>query len=216
MMRRVITIVVLLALGCEDEIVQGTRDEPIIAPTNSAGTTNTTGNTANTPAPNGSAAEEPEADSSVLSYTDADFVELDVQNRDPFRRFLTPVIAAVAPVQRQVVMPDTPIDEMRLIAVVNAGRRRAMLQDRTQVGFIVTEGEYLGREEILQTGGLETVPITLNWRVARIRTSNMRLGTNAEVVLTRTDPTNPDQAPMTRTIPLYDAEDPSQQNLMTQ
>jgi len=48
---------------------------------------------------------------------------------------------------------------------------------------------------VIQTGGAEGMPATLNWRVDRIRPS--------EVVLTRTDPSAPDQPPLTRSIPLH-------------
>ncbi|MEM9075306.1 MAG: hypothetical protein AAGE52_42810, partial [Myxococcota bacterium] len=78
---------------------------------------------------------------------------------------------------------------------------RAMLQDPAGVGHVVKIGQYVGRAEIIQTGGADSMPVTLNWRVARIRTG--------EVVLTRDDPTGPDRPPLTRVIPLYEeGEDP--------
>ena len=205
-MMTLLTCVVAL-LGCEDEVVVG---QSPVAP-------NAVAPVAPPPVmPDASTDEESEA--VVLSYVDDDFVELDVRNRDPFRRFVSVVRRGDAPqVQRQVIMPQTSIDEMRLIAIIGGiARPRAMLQDPSGVGFVVKKDDYIGREEVLQSGGSESMPVTLNWQVARIRVGNQRTGTSAEVVLTRADPTAPDRPPLTRVIPLYEEEDPSQRNLVTQ
>ncbi len=74
-----------------------------------------------------------------------------------------------------------------------------MLQDSTGVGFVVSQNDYIGREEVLQSGGSDSMPITLNWQVARVRPG--------EVVLTRSDPSAPDRPPLTRTILLHDEEE---------
>jgi type IV pilus assembly protein PilP len=91
---------------------------------------------------------------------------------------------------------------MRLVAIISGvAQPRAMLLDPTGVGHVVKRGDYLGRPEVLQTGGAESMPVTLNWRVARIRAG--------ELVLTREDPTAPDRPPLTRSLPLYEeGEDP--------
>ncbi|MBX3250832.1 MAG: hypothetical protein KF901_26880 [Myxococcales bacterium] len=137
------------------------------------------------------------------AYTDESFVEVDVTNRDPFRSFAKAfrTRTVVAP-QRTVLMPTTSIEEMRLMAIITGvAQPRAMLLDGSGVGHVVKRGDYLGRPEILQTGGAESMPVTLNWRVARIR--------SGELVLTREDPTAPDRPPLTRSIALYEeGEDP--------
>ncbi|MBW2223250.1 MAG: hypothetical protein JRF54_03365 [Deltaproteobacteria bacterium] len=108
-------------------------------------------------------------DSGPAIYTDDDFSELDIQNRDPFRSFARAFKAqAAAPAQRRVLLPSTSLDEMQLIA----------------------------RPEVVQTGGSEGMPVTLNWRVDRIRPGS--------VVLTREDPTSPDKPPLTRVMPLHE------------
>jgi type IV pilus assembly protein PilP len=137
-------------------------------------------------------------DSGPMVYTDDDFSELDIQNRDPFRSYAKAFKAqAAAPAQRRVLLPSTSLDEMRLIAIVTGiATPRAMLTDTAQVGHVIRRGDYIGRPEVVQTGGSEGMPVTLNWRVDRIRPGS--------VVLTREDPTAPDKPPLTRVMPLHE------------
>ena len=139
-----------------------------------------------------------EADSGPAIYTDDDFSELDIQNRDPFRSFARAFKAqAAAPAQRRVLLPSTSLDEMKLIAIVTGiATPRAMLTDTAHVGHVIRRGDYIGRPEVVQTGGSEGMPVTLNWRVDRIRPGS--------VVLTREDPTSPDKPPLTRVMPLHE------------
>jgi type IV pilus assembly protein PilP len=147
---------------------------------------------------------ELERDLGPAVYTDDDFVELDVQNRDPFRSYAKAFKAqAAAPAQRRVLLPSTSLDEMKLIAIVTGiATPRAMLTDTAQVGHVVRRGDYIGRPEVVQSGGSEGMPVTLNWRVDRIRPGS--------VVLTREDPTAPDKPPLTRVMPLYEGGEPGQ------
>ena len=133
-------------------------------------------------------------------YNDDNFVELDVQNRDPFRSFARQFkVQAAAPAQRTVVMGDASVDEMRLVAIITGSNNpRAMLTDPSGVGHVIKRGDFIGRPEIVQTGGSEGIPVALNWRVDRIR--------EGALVLTREDPTAPDRAPLTRVMPLHDDE----------
>jgi type IV pilus assembly protein PilP len=137
-------------------------------------------------------------DSGPAIYTDDDFSELDIQNRDPFRSFARAFKAqAAAPAQRRVLLPSTSLDEMKLIAIVTGiATPRAMLTDTAHVGHVIRRGDYIGRPEVVQTGGSEGMPVTLNWRVDRIRPGS--------VVLTREDPTSPDKPPLTRVMPLHE------------
>jgi len=120
------------------------------------------------------------------------------QNRDPFRSYAKAFKAqAAAPAQRRVLLPSTSLDEMNLIAIVTGiATPRAMLTDTAKVGHVIRRGDYIGRPEVVQTGGSEGMPVTLNWRVDRIRPGS--------VVLTREDPTAPDKPPLTRVMPLHE------------
>ncbi|MGB3051993.1 MAG: pilus assembly protein PilP [Polyangiales bacterium] len=139
-----------------------------------------------------------ELDSGPVVYTDEDFAELDIQNRDPFRSYAKAFKAqSAAPAQRRVLLPSTSLDEMNLIAIVTGiATPRAMLTDTAKVGHVIRRGDYIGRPEVVQTGGSEGMPVTLNWRVDRIRPGS--------VVLTREDPTAPDKPPLTRVMPLHE------------
>jgi hypothetical protein len=143
----------------------------------------------------------PEVDPSLvpLSFRDEDFVEGDT-NRDPFRNYAAmfmPSTAEIARPQRDVIMPDVPLEEMRLIAIVSGvASPSAMIEDNTGTGFTVHRGDFLGREDVVNAGGTEGLPITLNWRVDRIHAG--------EVILTREDPTAPNRVPLTRVMPLHD------------
>ncbi|HKP63139.1 MAG TPA: hypothetical protein VJV78_40660 [Polyangiales bacterium] len=134
-----------------------------------------------------------------LALRDDDFVESE-RNRDPFRSYsLTPGVKGTPELppdpQRPVVMPDTNVEEMKLIAVVlGLTRPKAMLTAPDGVGYVVQRGDYLGKPKVLQATG--SVPMTLNWRVDRIR--------EHEVVLTRQDPTDASHTPMSRVITMVD------------
>jgi type IV pilus assembly protein PilP len=145
---------------------------------------------------------EPIVDSGPVVYADEDFAELDVQNRDPFRSYARTFKAqAAAPAQRRVLLPSTSLDEMKLIAIVTGiATPRAMLTDTAQVGHVIRAGDYIGRPEVVQSGGSESMPVTLNWRVDRIRPGS--------IVLTREDPTSPDKPPLTRVMPLHEGGEP--------
>lgn len=145
-----------------------------------------------------------DAGTRVPSYRDEDFAEADT-NRDPFRSYAASFrVTATATDRggREVVMPETSLDEMRLTAIVSGmPNPYAMLVDREGIGHVVRRGNYVGRSEVVQAAGTEELPVTLNWRVDRIRIRP------AEVVLIRQDPTAPNRNPLTRVIPLREAEE---------
>jgi len=173
----------LAVAGCEEENIQVGRG---VAPT--------------APPPPGAppvAAEEADAGTQPTVYRDEDFSESDT-NRDPFRSFEEMFVVEPPELDRggrDVTMPETAIEEMRLIGVVTGfATPRAMIIDREGVGHSVRRGDYIGRSEVVQVGGTEQLPVTLNWRVDRIRDS--------EIVLIREDPTAPNRPPLTRVLTL--------------
>lgn len=188
--RRRVALVSLWALfsGCGEEEIRVGRGVPA-------------GPGATAAAPSVVAEEQMDAGSAPTSFHDEAFVEAET-NRDPFRGFAQIFVARPTrdPVQREVIMPRTSIDEMRLIAIVSGvANPSAMLVDRDGTGHTVHRGDYLGRPEVVQTGGESDLPITLNWRVDRIRPG--------EVVITREDPTAPNRPPLTRVLALHEEQD---------
>lgn len=181
----------LLALaGCEDPVVVQSPNASSQVPT------------APPPTGPGSATEAPDAGVDAgRQYTDDDFVEVDVDNRDPFRSFVSAFTnRTVQAPQRRVLLSTTSIDEMRLIAIISGVTQpRAMVVDPAGVGHVIKRGDYVGRPEVIQTGGAESMPVQLNWRVDRIKPN--------ELVLTREDPTAPNRPPLTRVLPLNEVDD---------
>jgi type IV pilus assembly protein PilP len=146
------------------------------------------------PAP-AAAAKAAQAALPAPNYRDTDFVEGD-RNRDPFRSFVSELKSKVPVVaQRAVIMPNTDIDQMRLIAIITGiSQPRAMLVDEKGVGYVTARGDFVGKADVVQGGGTENLPIALNWRVDRIREN--------EIVLAREDPSAPNRPPLTKVIPL--------------
>lgn len=149
------------------------------------------------PPPAPAAAPKPKAPE-AYAFKDEDFAESE-RNRDPFRSYVSAFKPrpqeAAAETQRSVIMPNTAVEEMKLIAVISGlSRPKAMLTDASGVGYVVQRGDYIGRPKVFQTTG--SVAMTLNWRVDRIRDN--------EVVLTRQDPSDPSRLPLSRIISMRD------------
>jgi type IV pilus assembly protein PilP len=94
--------------------------------------------------------------------------------------------------QRDVVLSDYSLDDLKLVGLVTGIRpARAMLLDPGKTGHVIHEGQFVGRAEVVQSGTSGT-DYEINWRVDRIR--------DADVVLVREDPANPDVPTATRVI----------------
>jgi type IV pilus assembly protein PilP len=146
----------------------------------------------------------PAPEAALRPLRDADFVESD-GNRDPFRNYAIELKGKIAmAAQRTVLMPNTPLTAMRLIAIISGiDQPRAMIVDERGVGHVTTRGDFVGVADVVQTGGAENLPVALNWRVDRIRED--------EVVLAREDPTGPNRPVLIQVIPLHPVGDTDQQ-----
>lgn len=134
-------------------------------------------------------------------YTENDFVESD-RNRDPFRSFIiqNQTVNKQALNQRKVELAQYSIDELKLVAIVQgADKARAMFIDPTGKGTVVYRGTFVCRPEIVHIGGSNGPEYQLNWRVDRIR--------DTDVVLIREDPAQPAIPPATRVVPLHPEAD---------
>jgi type IV pilus assembly protein PilP len=171
----------LTALGCGDKVQQAAPPPPTQRGTQNA-------------APIAAATNAVKA----AEYTENDFVEND-RNRDPFRSYVTLFVEkhnTPQKIQRYVVLEQYSIDELKLVAIVTGGDYpRAMLVDPTTKGWVVKRGDFLGRPDVVHTGGTNGTDYQLNWRVDRVR--------DGDVVLIREDPAQPGIAPATRVIPLH-------------
>jgi type IV pilus assembly protein PilP len=120
------------------------------------------------------------------------------RSRDPFRSFAATFVQdtrAKVHSQREVILSQYALDELKLIGIVTrAEPAKAMLVDPTGKGYVIQRGNFVGRADVVQAAGASGATYEINWRVDRIRSS--------DVVLIREDPSNPDVPSATRVIPL--------------
>ena len=133
---------------------------------------------------------------------ESEFTESE-RSRDPFRSFsdiFKEENKGAAKSQRQVVLSQFGIDELKLIGIVTrAEPAKAMLVDPGGTGHVVQRGQFVGKPDIVQAAGRTGASYEINWRVDRIR--------DGDIVLIREDPANPDVPRATRVIPLRPATD---------
>jgi type IV pilus assembly protein PilP len=125
------------------------------------------------------------------------------RSRDPFRSFAEAFVAesrSSAKSQRQVILEDFSLDELKLVGIVTGVTdARAMLVDPQGRGYVVRRGQFVGRAEIVHGDGKGSQTFEVNWRIDRIR--------DGDIVLVREDPKNPEVPSATRVIALRpDAE----------
>lgn len=137
------------------------------------------------------------APSPPVDLQEAEFVESD-RSRDPFRSFAKFFINEArgeVRSQREVVLDQYAIDELKLIGIIGGIHpEKAMLVDPTGVGHVVQRGQYVGRATVIQPTGGVGAAYEVNWRVDRIR--------DGDLVLVRDDPSNPEVPSSTRVIQL--------------
>ena len=133
-----------------------------------------------------------------VELQEVEFTESE-RSRDPFRAYTSSFVEEArsqTKSQREVVMEDFSIDDMRLIGIVTGGvEARAMLVDPRGYGHVVHRGQFIGRSEVVQGDGKGNKSYEINWRVDRIR--------EGDVVLVREDPKNPEIPSSTRVLVLH-------------
>ncbi|HEY6080828.1 MAG TPA: pilus assembly protein PilP [Polyangiaceae bacterium] len=192
-MRNAISLLLALALlgGCGDDVVSSASS--------SGGGSASGGGPAAAPQPGAPAASAAPGTAAAPKFevTEADFNESE-RSRDPFRSF--PEIfkedtKGSTKSQREVVLSQFAIDELKLIGIVTrAEPAKAMLVDPGGTGYVVQRGQFVGKADIVQAAGRTGASYEINWRVDRIR--------DGDIVLIREDPANPDVPSATRVIPL--------------
>ncbi|MBX3225683.1 MAG: pilus assembly protein PilP [Labilithrix sp.] len=145
-----------------------------------------------------------------MEFAENDFAESD-RNRDPFRTYLN-VLApeqkkdAVRKIQREVILPQYSIDELKLVAIVTGGEYpRAMMVDPGGKGWVIKRGDWVGRPEVVHIGGANGADYQINWRVDKVR--------DGDIVFTREDPAQPGIPPASRVIALRPDGDNAREKL---
>jgi type IV pilus assembly protein PilP len=149
------------------------------------------------PAPTASASAADATPPPKFEIVESEFGESE-RSRDPFRSFLSIFVEenkGTAKSQREVVLSQFGIDELKLIGIVTrVDPAKAMLVDPQGTGHVVQRGQFVGKADIVQAAGRTGASYEINWRVDRIRAG--------DIVLIREDPSNPDVPSATRVIPL--------------
>jgi type IV pilus assembly protein PilP len=139
-------------------------------------------------------------------YAESDFVEND-RNRDPFRAYMDLFVdqeKKPLKVQRKVILSQYALEELKLVAIVQAGDYpRAMVIPPGGKGAVLKRGDFVARAETVHTGGTNGTDYLVNWRVDRVR--------DGDIVLVREDPAQPNIPPATRVIPLHPESEKSQE-----
>jgi type IV pilus assembly protein PilP len=158
------------------------------------------------PAPGASASAGPSPTANMPPLPKRDFQEKDFAetegNRDPFRGFAADLAQQnkkIYVVQRKVLVDRYALEELKLVGLVTGNPSRALLIDPTGFGWIAKVGDFVGKSEIVHSGGPSGADVPINWRVDRIRP--------ADVVFIREDPSHPDIPPTTRVIALRTTEE---------
>jgi type IV pilus assembly protein PilP len=180
--------------GCGDEAPQQGQPPPSTAqpPPNQPG-----------PKPSAAPTVSPTAGMPPLplkEFQEADFAETD-RSRDPFRTFEKNFVRdSKLPqlLQREVLIDRYALDELKLVGIVTRGPARALLIDPTGLGWVAKVGDFVGKAELVHSGGPTGTDVAINWRIDRIRENDL--------VFIREDLGHPEIPPTTRVIALRPVE----------
>lgn len=137
----------------------------------------------------------------VREFKERDFIETDL-SRDPFRSFEDIFInesKGRIRLQRQVVVDNYALDELRLVGIVSRGSPRVLLKDPAGLGHVAKVGDFVGKAEVVHSSGASAADVALNWRIDRIRSN--------DVVFIREDPSHPEIPTSTRIMSLRTADE---------
>ena len=136
----------------------------------------------------------------LKEFQEADFAETD-RSRDPFHTFEKLFVRdqkGPVTLQREVLIDRYALDELKLVGIVTRGPARALLTDPTGLGWVTKVGDFVGKAEVVHSGGPTGADVAINWRIDRIRENDL--------VFIREDPGHPEIPPTTRVIALRPVE----------
>lgn len=138
----------------------------------------------------------------VRDIQERDFTESSL-NRDPFRSysdsFKTLPGLPKPTINRDVLIGRYALDELKIVGIVTGGAGRVLIDDPTGLGWVIKVGDYVGKSEVVHSGGSSGNDVSVNWRVDRIRPN--------DVVFVREDPSRPDVPPTTRVLSMRSEEE---------
>jgi type IV pilus assembly protein PilP len=141
----------------------------------------------------------------LREFSEEDFNETD-KNRDPFRSFQQLFVTQAKGrlvTQKTVLVDRYALDQLRLVGIVARNPARALVLDPTGLGWVIKNGDFIGKAELVHAGGPTGTDVAINWRVDRVR--------DGDVVFIREDPSHPEIPPTTRVIPLHPVKEGERQ-----
>ena len=185
-----VVLMLLLASGCGEEVINR-------APEGAAPTSKSNAKTTAATATAGDEGKPPQ-----VEFQEEDFTKTE-RSRDPFRSFEDSFVERSdrRSLQRaRVVLEEYSLDDLKLIGIISRiVPAKAMVVDPTGKGHVIHRPDLVGRAERVQAG-TSNQEFEVNWRVDRIRES--------DVVFVREDPTNPDVPSATRVMSLHSEDSP--------
>ena len=132
----------------------------------------------------------------IRDIQERDFLETPT-SRDPFKSYadvfaVKPASVDASKITREVLISKYSLEELKVNGIITGGTPRAMVTDPSGLGWILRVGDFVGRPEVLQSGGGTASDVAVNWRVDRIRDN--------DVVFVREDPSRPDVQATTRVL----------------
>jgi type IV pilus assembly protein PilP len=128
--------------------------------------------------------------------SERDFLESPT-NRDPFRAFEDTTQAKETrrvETQRRVAVANYALEELKISGIVSGAAGRVLVTDPTGLGHVLKVGDFVGKAEVVHSGGPGGASVSINWRLDRIRDN--------DVVFVREDPSRPDVPATTRVLSL--------------
>lgn len=192
-----LAITLASAAGCSDDTVVGA------IPSGSAKAKPAPPRAARGKSPTGTPATAPSdlPPLPVREFNPRDFDESEL-SRDPFRSFEAMFRAQAqrkVVVQREVLASKFSLDQLKMVGIVTGQGGRVMMNDPGGFGWVMKVGDFVGRPEVVRTGGPSGAEVAVNWRLDRIRPN--------DAVFVREDPTRTDVPATTRVVALRtDAE----------
>lgn len=105
-----------------------------------------------------------------------DFLESPA-NRDPFRSFADMFIVKPAAqevkVQRDVLIQKHSLEQIKIVGIVTGTAGRVLVTDPEGLGWVLRVGDFVGRSEVVRSGGPGGVDVAVNWRLDRIRENDV-------------------------------------------
>ncbi|NUP06641.1 MAG: pilus assembly protein PilP [Polyangiaceae bacterium] len=105
-----------------------------------------------------------------------DFLESPA-NRDPFKSyadlFMVKPVATEVKVQREILIQKHSLEELKIVGIVTGSAGRVLVQDPEGLGWVLRVGDFVGKSEVVRSGGAGGGDVAVNWRLDRIRENDV-------------------------------------------